>query len=226
MSDILHSVGRFPVVLRLAFLLAFLLGPCAALAVEPILVDDFATGLRPGWTEKTFRGHTLYAPSTEGGRAALKAESRAAASGLYFPVRINPVVHPRIAWSWKVARSLKSGDERTKSGDDYAARLYVVFPSRLFWRTRAINYVWAGRMPVGAAWPNAFTPNARMIAVESGDAKAGRWVDEVRDLRADYRSAFGEEPGEAGAVAIMTDTDNAGGEATAWYGAIRLLPKE
>jgi hypothetical protein len=224
MNDILHSVGRFPVRLRLAFLIAFLLAPLAASAVEPLLVDDFATGLRPGWAEKAFRGRTRYVPATEDGRPALKAESRAAASGLYFPIRVNPVVHPRIAWSWKVARSLSPGDERTKGGDDYAARVYVVFPSRLFWRTRAINYVWAGRMPVGSSWPNAFTENARMIAVESGDAKAGRWVDEERDLRADFLRAFGEEPPEAGAVAIMTDTDNAGGGATAWYGAIRLLP--
>ncbi len=192
----------------------------------PILVDDFVSGLRPGWIEKVFRGHTRYAPGKEDGRPALKAESRAAASGLYFPIAFDPKAYPRIDWSWKVARALAPGDERAKGGDDYAARVYVVFPSRLFWRTRAINYVWAGRQPAGALWPNAFTSNAMMIAVESGDARAGRWVDESRDLRADFRRAFGEEPPEAGAVAIMTDTDNAGGEATAWYGAIRLLPKE
>ncbi len=192
----------------------------------PILVDDFVSGLRPGWAEKSFKGHTLYTPVREDGRPALRAESRASASGLYFPVEFDPKSFPRVAWSWKVAHALSPGDERTKAGDDYAARVYVVFPSKWFWQTRAINYVWAGRQSAGAIWPNAFTSNAMMFAVESGNAKAGRWVDEERDVRADYVRAFGEEPTGAGAVAIMTDTDNAGGEATAWYGAIRLLPKE
>jgi hypothetical protein len=207
-----------------AAMLAVAAAVSAASAAGPILVDDFSSGLRPGWSEKSFRGHTRYTPVTDEGRSALKAESRASASGLVFPVAFDPKAYPRIAWSWKVARALASGDERSKGGDDYAARIYVIFPSGLFWRTRALNYVWAGRQPAGSVWPNAFTSNARMLAVESGDGKAGRWVDEVRDLRADFRRAFGEEPPEAGAVAIMTDTDNAGGEATAWYGPIRLLP--
>ncbi|HZV81636.1 MAG TPA: DUF3047 domain-containing protein [Geobacteraceae bacterium] len=39
---------------------------------------------------------------------------------------------------------------------------------------------------------------------------------------ADYRRLFGEEPGTLGAVAIMTDSDNTGGRASAWYGDIVL----
>jgi len=61
-----------------------------------------------------------------------------------------------------------------------------------------------------------------MLAVESGPSKAGQWVNEERDIQADYRRVFGENPPEAGGVAIMTDTDNTGGEATAWYGDITL----
>jgi hypothetical protein len=63
-----------------------------------------------------------------------------------------------------------------------------------------------------------------MVAVESGDGNAGRWVDEERNLVEDYRRAFGENPPMVGAVAIMTDTDNTGEHAVAWYGAIRFLP--
>jgi len=102
--------------------------------------------------------------------------------------------------------------------------VYVVFPSVLFWRTRAVNYIWANRLPRGAFLPNAYTGNAVMVAVESGDGNAGRWVDEERDLVEDYRRAFGEDPSRIGAVAIMTDTDNTEEQAVAWYGAIRFLP--
>jgi hypothetical protein len=102
--------------------------------------------------------------------------------------------------------------------------VYVVFPSTFFWRTRAVNYIWANRLPRGAFLPNTFTGNAVMVAVESGDGNAGRWIDEERNLAEDYRRAFGEDPPRIGAVAIMTDTDNTGEEAVAWYGAIRFLP--
>jgi hypothetical protein len=61
-----------------------------------------------------------------------------------------------------------------------------------------------------------------MVAVESGNGKAGTWVAEERNLCEDYRALFGEDPPEIGAVALMTDTDNTGGEATAYYGDITL----
>jgi hypothetical protein len=61
-----------------------------------------------------------------------------------------------------------------------------------------------------------------MVAVESGPEKVGQWISEERDILADYRRLFGGEPAEIGAIAIMTDTDNTGSEATAWYGEITL----
>jgi hypothetical protein len=64
-----------------------------------------------------------------------------------------------------------------------------------------------------------------MIAAESGSDRAGLWVYEHRDVRADYRWLFGEEPGRVDAVAIMTDTDNTGTNATAWYGDIWFSPE-
>jgi hypothetical protein len=63
-----------------------------------------------------------------------------------------------------------------------------------------------------------------MVAVESGNAKAGTWVTEERNVYEDYRALFGEDPPPIGAVALMTDTDNTGGEAEALYGDIFLGP--
>jgi hypothetical protein len=90
-----------------------------------------------------------------------------------------------LRWSWKIGGTIPNGNERTKEGDDYAARVYVVFPRTLFWRTKAINYIWANKLPKGESLPNAFTSNAMMVAVESGDGKAGTWVTEERNLYED-----------------------------------------
>lgn len=196
----------------------------AAGAAGPLLIDDFSRGIAAAWEKKIFKGETAYTPVTDEGRPALKAESRGTASALIHRVSLDPKTYPRLSWSWKVARTIGKGDERTKAGDDYAARVYVVFPSALFWKTRAVNYIWANRLPKGSFLPNAYTGNAVMVAVESGDADAGKWVDAERNLLEDYRRAFGEDPPKVGAVAVMSDTDNTGEHAVAWYGAIRFLP--
>jgi len=57
--------------------------------------------------------------------------------------------------------------------------------------------------------------------LESGDSKKGQWVSEQRNIQADYRLAFGaEDVPRISGVAIMTDTDNTGEQAVAWYGDI------
>jgi Protein of unknown function (DUF3047) len=189
-----------------------------------IVVGSFSTGDLSGWTPKVFRGETAYTLAEDGGRTVLRAESQGAASGLVKEIRLDPRSAPVLRWSWKIERTLAQGDERTKAGDDYAARVYIIFPSVLFWKTRAINYIWANKLPAGESLPNAYSSNAVMVAVESGDGKAGTWVHEERNIFEDYRTLFGKDPPALGAVAIMTDTDNTGGKAVAWYGDITLGP--
>ena len=98
----------------------------------------------------------------------------------------------------------------------------MTFPHWFFPKTTSLNYIWANRMPRGEVHPNAYTGNAMMIAVESGADKAGDWVTARRNIVADYRRAFGKEPPGKAVIAIMTDTDNTGQKATAWYDDIYL----
>ncbi|OGV75644.1 MAG: hypothetical protein A3I83_09505 [Methylotenera sp. RIFCSPLOWO2_02_FULL_45_14] len=190
-------------------------------ASERIDVARFSQGEMSSWQTKIFSGETYYAFATTDGRTALHANSTAAASGLFRKISIDLSKTPILHWSWKVDNVLAGGDERTRAGDDYPARVYVVFSGGVaFWRTRAINYVWSSKQPIDSNWRNAFTGNARMIAVQSGSEHVGQWVEEQRDVLTDYRRIFGAEPGKIDAVAIMTDTDNTGATASAWYGDI------
>ncbi|MEP6877577.1 MAG: DUF3047 domain-containing protein [Nitrosospira sp.] len=208
---------------------------CWAMICFPVLswaADDrvdiarFSRGDLSGWQSKAFAGETRYSLQNRDGRIALRADSSAAASGLYREVSVDLGRTPILNWTWQIGNILGDADERTRVGDDYAARVYVVFSGGLmFWRTRAINYVWSNKQPVGTSWLNAFTGNARMIAVESGSERIGQWISERHDVNADYRRLFGEEPRRVDAVAIMTDTDNTGTTATAWYGDIWFSTK-
>ena len=156
-------------------------------------------------------------------RWCIKAESNDSASGLYYEIDYDPGEYPIITWSWKIDHIISKGNAKTKQGDDYAARVYVVFHSFLFWKTRAINYIWANKLPRGEFIPNSYTSNSIMIAVQSGPENAGRWILERRNVVEDYKAAFGEDPPKIEAIAIMTDTDNTGEKAEAWYGPIRIL---
>jgi hypothetical protein len=189
---------------------------------EEIPVSRFNTEGVAGWESKSFKGITEYNLLKENGLTVVKATSHAVASALIKKIRFEPSKYRYLRWSWKIAHTVKGGDEKSKAGDDYAARVYVVFPGRYFWQMKAISYIWANKLSKGESVPSVYTGNAIMVAVESGNGKAGQWLTEKRDLLADYRHLFGADPHEAEAVAIMTDTDNTGSSAEAWYGEISL----
>lgn len=202
----------------LMFLTAFI--PVAR--ADELPVSRFHAEGLSGWESKSFKGQTEYRLAKEAGRTIVHAVSHGSASGLIKRISFSPAKHRYLRWSWKIAGTVKGGDEQSKRGDDYAARIYVVFKGKFFWQTKAIAYIWANRLAKGASVQNAYSANVRMIAVESGNEKAGQWLAEERDLLVDYRTLFGENPRNADAIAIMTDTDNTGGTAEAWYGEISL----
>jgi len=191
-----------------------------------IVIDDFSSGIKPTWKSKSFKGVTEYTWTREDNRGFVKAVSRGTASGLYHPIEFEPHRYPYLTWQWKVDTIPAGGDASRRSGDDYGARIYVIFPSFFFWNTRAINYVWATKLPKGEVLPNPFTSNSMMISVESGPAETGKWLSETRNIYEDYKRVFGKEPPLVGAIAIMTDTDNTGESAAAGYGPIAVCSRD
>ncbi|MCC5794863.1 MAG: DUF3047 domain-containing protein [Chromatiales bacterium] len=198
--------------------------PVLVLALEEHVFGDFADGM-DRWSERSFVGRTQYRMTEVDGRAALEAHARTSASALYRDERVDLRRTPCLQFDWRIERTLGDDlDERSKSGDDYAARIYVVRRGGLaFWRTRALNYVWSGSEPVGARWPNAYAGrNAQMWVLDSGNDLAGQWVSHARDVRADWLESFGEEIDSLDGLALMTDADDSGGEVRAWYADIRF----
>ena len=220
MSIMIHSTKQFCFVLLLCLTVSVLLSHDVAAA--DVAVARFGSDGLTGWETKEFKGRTSYQLVQDDGHTVLKAVANGAASGLVKKMSFDPAQQRYLKWSWKISHTIANGDERTKKGDDYAARIYVIFPGRFFWQTRALNYIWANRLAKGDFAVNAFASSAIMLAVESGPSRTGQWIVEERDILADYRLVFGEDPPKAGAIAIMTDTDNTGGEAAAWYGDITL----
>jgi hypothetical protein len=210
-----------PAHIALASCAACLLLLAAPAFATEIRVGAFSAGDLFGWEEKSFKGHTRYALVSEDGRTVLGAETDGAASGRFRKIHVDLTKTPVLAWSWKIAAPYAGIAENEKRCDDFPVRLYVVVERGVFGLSSlALNYVWAAQNPVGMLWPNPFTKQAMMLALDSGAARAGQWVTHRRNVREDLRAAFGEDITAIDAVAVMTDGDNSGSHGRAWYGDI------
>lgn len=194
----------------------------ASLAIaEPLMIGEFSTNNLHGWEEKIFEGETTYSIVSQEGKDVLVAESHAAASGLFKKITVDLNKTPYINWSWKAENILPGINEKTKEGDDYPARIYMVSSGGFFfWKTKAVNYVWSSNQASGDAWPNAYTSRAHMVVVESGNSNVATWRNYKRNVREDFKQFFGKDVSEIDVIAVMTDTDNSGLSARTYYGDI------
>lgn len=107
--------------------------------------------------------------------------------------------------------------------DGYAARVYVIFPSLNFRRTKSLEYVRDESLPEGTIMTSPYFKNIKLIVVQSGNKKIGQWIFEKRNIYEDYKKAFGKPPSSnVGAIALMTDTDNTLSTAEALYRNIKV----
>ena len=173
------------------------------------------------WQERGFPliAATAYDVNDQAGRVVVTGRARDANRALARKIERDYPTTLELSWSWRV-RSKLSGevDERTKAGDDFAARVFVVFETSVLpTRTRAINYVWSARQPVGAVFPSPYTKWVAHIVLRNTESveDPAMWLAESRDVLADYRAFFGQSPTVVTAVAIMVDTDNTDGYAEA-----------
>ncbi len=202
-------------------------------------------GPPPGWRHETLpkvERANAYAIETVDGAAVLRIVSTASASSLVAPATGALAGHGLLRWRWKVSRALAGSDLRTKAGDDYAARLYVLFDlpaDRLPLGDRlrlqaaralsgreipaaALCYVWGTAQPAGATGWNPYTDRVRMVVLDSGDAQAGQWRAHARTLREDWAQAFPGPMPPVQAIAVGADTDNTGDSVVAWFGDVAL----
>jgi len=178
------------------------------------------------WRQKDFVGTNAYHFHQENQSPVVQISANNSASGLFLEKDINIDQTTFLQWSWKINHVLKNIDERSKKGDDFAARVYVVTSTGPFpWQKRSLCYVWSNNQAINTTWPNPFTGKVKMIALDSGNGAAGSWRQHQRNIQQDFELAFNKKYSKIEAIAIMTDTDNSQKQATGWYKNIRLIKK-
>lgn len=215
-----------------ALLALLLLGACASR--PPAEHGDWHALLLPGKQE------TVYTWTHKDGRLALAAESDGSASIWRKRLMPGQAQVGLVNFSWWVQDLVPDASVGDPAREDAPARVIFGFAGEigsLPARTRAmfdfahaltgehppyatLMYVWDSKLPVGTVVINSRSDRIRKIVVDSGPEQLRRWRDHQRDLAADFRLAYGEEPGALSSVAVMTDSDNTRSSGRAWYGVV------
>jgi hypothetical protein len=179
------------------------------------------------WEEKIFKNRVVYRIEKEADLVFVRASASDAASALYYRIKMDARNRrPVVSWKWHVDKfPVKKLPENleTQDEDDFAARVYVIFPAFFFTNSKVLEYIWAEKLPVGTIGTSPYSGNIKIFVLKSGSAKPGEWHTEERDIIEDYRQAFGADPEyDVGAVAFMTNTEHTGSSADAVYDEINL----
>ncbi|MWL88535.1 MULTISPECIES: DUF3047 domain-containing protein [unclassified Cupriavidus] len=198
-----------------------------------------STGWQP-WRVNRNKTPTRYSLTELDQHTVLHAQADASASGLYVPLTEREA--RTLRWRWKTRDVIRVADNAVSHREDAPLRIFVAFDGdrsslplrdQLMYEMARITtgrempyatlmYIWGGRRPEGSILNNPHTDRVRMIVVDSGTRHTNEWRCHERDLRADYRKAFGSDPGKILAVGLMTDTDNTKSRAESWYGDIAI----
>ncbi|MFC4523307.1 DUF3047 domain-containing protein [Cupriavidus pinatubonensis] len=203
------------------------------------LKNRLPVGWQP-WTINRNKTPTRYTLAEVDERVVVHAQADSSASGLYVPLRDRDAGVLR--WTWKTNGIIRNADNGQGQREDAPLRLFVAFDGdkgslslkdQLMYEMARLTtgrempyatlmYIWGGKRAEGTVLSNPHTDRVRMIVVDTGTKHTNEWRCHERDLRADYRKAFGTDPGRVIAVGIMTDTDNTRSTAESWYGDIAL----
>jgi hypothetical protein len=236
------GVARRPATLAVALLAA---APACAAGLAPLVADGtIAAPWRVvGLPQQQF-APTEYRAVRVDGRDALRIEARGSYGNLVHELAPGARLGT-LAWQWRLEQPNTRADLATKPGDDSAVKVCVLFDAplaqvpfverQLLRVARAASgealpaatlcYVWAHAQHAGAVLPNAYSKRVRYVVLRGADAPLGTWLDERRDVAADFRRAFGDEAREvppASAVAVAGDADNTGAHSVAFVADLRV----
>lgn len=213
---------------------AALIGAAAAAAaqVPPLTTDGRTTG--EGWhfagLPRQKAPPTRFTPAMIDGVPAVRVDTqRSYGNWVYRPTP--PMRVTSLRWRWRVDQGNPQSNLREKSGDDMPLRVclgfavplaQLPFMDRQILRianasspeplpTTTLCWVWDDKLPVGTVLPSPFTRRVRYIVTHGRGQAPGQWVDEERDVAADFKRAYGEEIDglpAVDAVMIGGDSDN------------------
>lgn len=188
----------------------------------------FGPGLEAqGWKPLTFRSLKPMSFVPEG-RGQLNISGEKAVSVIWRTVDEAWWTYRAARWRWRVSNGPPASNLAIKGGDDRAIALHFVFAkddeaaraakgsgnlmSAMWWSSGStLIYVWGGEGVRNAVVASPHLgASGKLILRQPGMVADGAWRAERADLAADFRRAFGREPGPLVGIAVASDNDDSG----------------
>lgn len=192
-----------------------------AAALHPVAFGPSLSG--EGWEELTFFGREP-AEFAASGRHSLQIRTDGGVSVIWRRLPARDAAATDAEWRWRVDRGVPPSDLSRKGEDDRDIALYFVFaddpaavenPPRslraALGKGRALIYVWGGDGPAGSIVTSPqLGDRGKLVIQRPAGGPNGTWRSEAVDLRADFRRAFGRDPGPLVGIALSSDSDDTG----------------
>lgn len=205
----------------------------------------------PDWTyvDPSYEAEAIYSIVEENGAKFLRGSTADKSYFVQIGKQVNQNNHaeknnakwdinsfPYISWDWRVRILPAGGNESNDDYNDSAASIYVIFQRTRIpfagWQKQPANwikYVWSSTLPVGTVVRKKITRfgiclyDGRYVVVASGGKNLGKWITFKRNVLADYRSYFGENPAfNPIEIGILTDSNTTHTKAEADYDNIMI----
>jgi Protein of unknown function (DUF3047) len=190
---------------------------------------------------------TQFSEEVIDGRSALRIEAMKSYGHLMHEMH-NAVPHGKLTWSWRMQLPNADTDLHHRAGDDLAAKVCASFDMPLeqvpFFEREMLRmvraavsqpvpsatlcWVWGGKEKHEELLPSPFTKRLRYIVLRNASDPSATWLEETRDIVADFKRAFGDEAHQLlpplAAVSVGADADNTAGHSIAHVSGLRFLP--
>jgi hypothetical protein len=213
--------------MRALTLLALLApGLCGAAAADQ--PPRFSASGLDGWKNESIVTvkPTAYSVVDDAGTKVVAAQCQDSASFEGWAGTVDLKETPLLNWRWKIAQLYAGLDERVKGSSDFPARVYVIAGKRwLPWSMHTLEYAWSNGEYKAASWTSPYSGamgQAMVVPVRTGADGVGEWQQQTRDVQADFKQFFGIDVDKIGAVALMSDCDDAHGKGQAWFGDLQF----
>jgi hypothetical protein len=231
---LLRAAHSLAVLLVSLGVLALATAPRPAAAQDRIVLDDFerhvpGTPPEDGWVYITKReriltlarvlesGERFHVQTGDDGNRFVRAVTRGEA--LRFSKRNGEEMNwridrfPRLRWRWRLHAWPRNATERDDDRNDVAAAVYVTFGTDWLGRPKSIKYTYSSTLPVGTVVEQG--PLKVIVASSAQTGEPGAWTTVERDVRADYRRVFGDDPPNPEVLTLWSDSDSTGGTSEA-----------
>ena len=208
-----------------------------------IIQEEFSN--LENWDEFSFSGSknpTEYIVQKDSSATYLKIISQNSASGLIYIEDFNPNEYPILTWRWRIDNVINEADGKSKSGDDYAIRVFVMFDDdsvetsiwtsirnstiKLLYGTKppgsSFCFVWTNIEYDEKYFDNPYSETVKIIPMEMGGGRLKEWCHYTVNIVSLFQEIFNRSCPTSAKIALMSDTDNTESNTLAYMDYIRV----